>query len=197
MPAQPKSRRTSPAAAAAGTRPCKPNVNAIRNASADVLYGEPPTTVSIVLPRYGIQGVPQVGVGRAGRAGHRWVRRWADHTTASRAYRRWVQCWAWRAGPPGRAAGECCRWVIALRMQVVPQVCVLGWWHWARQGWARMAQVCWACAAGRVRAGHSASATGTTGLGIQGGRALVGAAISGHPEVLQLWAGLGWAAEAG
>ncbi|KAL4443451.1 hypothetical protein ABPG75_011188 [Micractinium tetrahymenae] len=43
-----------------GIRPCKPNVNAIRSAAADVLYGEPPTPVSIVLPRYGVEGVPQV-----------------------------------------------------------------------------------------------------------------------------------------
>lgn len=45
----------------AGIRPCKPNVNAIRSAAADVLYGEPPTPVCIVLPRYGVEGVPQVG----------------------------------------------------------------------------------------------------------------------------------------
>jgi hypothetical protein len=44
----------------AGIRACKPNVQAIRNAAADVLYGEPPTPVNIVLPRYGIAGTPQV-----------------------------------------------------------------------------------------------------------------------------------------
>ncbi|PSC72542.1 phosphoglucan phosphatase amyloplastic [Micractinium conductrix] len=43
-----------------GIRPCKPNVNAIRCAAADVLYGEPPTPVPIVLPIYGIKGIPQV-----------------------------------------------------------------------------------------------------------------------------------------
>jgi hypothetical protein len=45
---------------AAGIRACKPNAQAIRNAAADVLYGEPPTPVTISLPRYGIEGVPQV-----------------------------------------------------------------------------------------------------------------------------------------
>ena len=50
-------------------------MQAIRNAAADVLYGEPPTPVNIVLPRYGIQGTPQVGAagwvlaGLAGLAG--------------------------------------------------------------------------------------------------------------------------------
>lgn len=38
-------------------------MDAIRNAAADVLYGEPPTPVSITLPRYGIEGVPQVRCG--------------------------------------------------------------------------------------------------------------------------------------
>ncbi|KAI7843358.1 hypothetical protein COHA_003054 [Chlorella ohadii] len=43
-----------------GIRACKPRVQAIREAAADVLYGEPPTPVLITLPRYGIEGVPQV-----------------------------------------------------------------------------------------------------------------------------------------
>ncbi len=46
--------------AATGIRACKPRVQAIREAAADVLYGEPPTPVLITLPRYGIEGVPQV-----------------------------------------------------------------------------------------------------------------------------------------
>jgi hypothetical protein len=54
---------------AAGIRACKPNAQAIRNAAADVLYGEPPTPVTISLPRYGIEGVPQVrAAARAGPA---------------------------------------------------------------------------------------------------------------------------------
>ncbi|KAI3428039.1 hypothetical protein D9Q98_006425 [Chlorella vulgaris] len=43
-----------------GIRTCKPNANAIRNAAADILYGEAPTPVCITLPRYGIEGTPQV-----------------------------------------------------------------------------------------------------------------------------------------
>ena len=53
-------RSTPPPSPSPGIRPCKPNVNAIRCAAADVLYGEPPTPVPIVLPIYGIKGIPQV-----------------------------------------------------------------------------------------------------------------------------------------